>query len=93
MQQAADLLHVSRPYLISLLEDGAIPYRGIGNHCRLQLEDVVSFKTRVDQEREVVLDELSSEAQEQGHGYYPLRMYAYPYLLTWDMRSYGLASC
>ena len=49
--------------------DGAIPHRGIGNHCRLQLEDVVSYKTRVDQEREVVLDELASEAQEQGHGY------------------------
>ena len=68
-QQAADLRHVSRSYLISLLEYGAIPYREIGNPRHLQLEDVVTYKIRIDQEREAVLDELAREAQEQGHGY------------------------
>ena len=72
MQQVADLLRVSRPYLTTLLDDGAIPYHRIGPHRRILKEDAEVYKTRTtrtDQEREAVLDEFAREAQEQGHGY------------------------
>lgn len=67
--QAADVLHVSRPYLIKLLEEGRIPYRKVGNHRRIRMEDVMAYKTAIDREREAILDELAAEAQEQHMGY------------------------
>jgi excisionase family DNA binding protein len=67
--QAADLLHVSRPFLIKLLEEGRIPYRKVGKHRRIRMEDVMNYKRAIDRERESVLDELATDAQEQGMGY------------------------
>jgi len=67
--QAADVLNVSRPFLIKLLDDGAIPHRKVGKHRRVRMEDVMAFKAKIDSERESVLDELAREAQEQGMGY------------------------
>ncbi len=67
--QAASVLNVSRPYLIKLLEDNAIPYRKVGKHRRILMEDVMAYKTRIDQEREAVLDQLTLEAQQNDMGY------------------------
>jgi excisionase family DNA binding protein len=67
--QAASVLNVSRPYLIKLLEDNAIPYRKVGKHRRIRMEDVMAYKTRIDREREAVLDQLTLEAQQNNMGY------------------------
>lgn len=67
--QAADLLNVSRPFLIKLLEEGQIPYRKVGKHRRIRLEDVMRYKQTIDQERQAVLDQLVADAQEQAMGY------------------------
>jgi excisionase family DNA binding protein len=67
--QAADILNVSRPFLVKLLEDGQIPYRKVGKDRRIRMEDVMSYKQTNDQEREDVLDQLVADAQDQGIGY------------------------
>jgi len=67
--QAADVLNVSRPYLIKLLEERKIPHRKVGKHRRILMEDLMAHKARDDRERQAILDELSREAQEQGYGY------------------------
>jgi excisionase family DNA binding protein len=67
--QAAEVLNVSRPYLIKLLAAGALPHRKVGKHRRIRMEDVVAYKSRIDRDREAVLDELVAEAQRDGMGY------------------------
>jgi len=67
--QAAEVLNVSRPFLIRLLDAGALPHRKVGRHRRVRLEDVMAYKAAVDREREAVLDRLVQDAQEQGMGY------------------------
>ncbi|WP_406701343.1 helix-turn-helix domain-containing protein (plasmid) [Singulisphaera sp. Ch08] len=68
-QESADLLHVSRPFLIKLLESHEIPYRTVGRHRRVRFDDLMAYKQRVDAARSEVLDELVSQAQELGMGY------------------------
>lgn len=65
-QQAADLLNVSRQYLVRLLDEGRIPYRKTGKHRRLRIEDVLAFKQKRDKDRRAGLRELSQLTQELG---------------------------
>jgi excisionase family DNA binding protein len=67
-QQAADLLNVSRQYLVRLLDQNRLPFRKTGKHRRIKIEDVLKFKTTRDQERRVILDDLT--ASSQGYGGY-----------------------
>jgi excisionase family DNA binding protein len=65
-QQAADLLNVSRQYLVRLLDEGRIPFRKTGKHRRLRIEDVVAFGDKRDRDRRSGLRELSRLTQEFG---------------------------
>ncbi|HSH81996.1 MAG TPA: helix-turn-helix domain-containing protein [Herpetosiphonaceae bacterium] len=65
-QQAADLLNVSRPYLIKLLDQGKIPYSKTGTHRRLSTTDVLAYKAQRDVERRETLDQLTQFSQELG---------------------------
>jgi excisionase family DNA binding protein len=67
--EAASVLNVSRPFLIKLLEDGQIPYRKVGTHRRIRLNDVLAYRAEDDKAREAVLDQLARDAQEQDMGY------------------------
>lgn len=65
-QAAADLLNVSRPYLIKQIEAGAIPYHKIGRHRRIRFDDLMVYKEQVDVARSQALDELVAESQALG---------------------------
>ena len=68
-QEAADVLNVSRPYLIKLLDERKLPYRRVGNRRKVLLEDVLRYRQRDDRARQEILDELSREAQAVGLDY------------------------
>ena len=62
-QEAADMLKVSRPYLVKLLDTNALPSRKVGVQRRVKIQDVLDFKTRETEARIKVLEELAAEGQ------------------------------
>ena len=68
-QQAADLLNVSRPFLVKLLNEGRIPHKKVGRHRRIRFDDLMSYKHKDALEREAAFDEMVALSQELGLGY------------------------
>src|SRR5438309_7277046 len=65
-QEAADMLNISRPSLIQLLDEGKIDYRRVGTHRRVRFEALMEYKRQTDTERRKVLKQLAAYDQELG---------------------------
>jgi excisionase family DNA binding protein len=65
-QQAAELLNVSRPYVVGMIDKGALPARMVGNQRRLPLKDVLAYKADNRAKRRQTLRELTAHHQELG---------------------------
>lgn len=68
-QQAADFLNVSRPYLIGLLEQGALNHTLVGTHRRIRFDDLLAYKEKMAINSKAAMDELMKLSQELGIGY------------------------
>jgi excisionase family DNA binding protein len=68
-QQAADMINVSRPHLIKLLESKQIPFKKVGSHRRVLLMDIMEYQDQIVKQREDQLDFLSNQAQDLNFGY------------------------
>lgn len=68
-QEAADLLHVSRPHLVKLLEAGHLPFHKTGKHRRVRFSDLSAYKAKQEQTSVAAMDELAVQAQALQLGY------------------------
>jgi excisionase family DNA binding protein len=68
-QQAADMLSVSRPHIVKLLEQGVIPFKKVGSHRRILLEDLIEYDEKLKAQRNDSLKYLAKQAQELRLGY------------------------
>ena len=68
-QQTADLLHVSRPFVVKLVEKGEIPFRKVGTHRRIKLQDAMTYKKQMEIKASKALDNLAKQAQKLNFDY------------------------
>jgi excisionase family DNA binding protein len=68
-KQAAELLHVSRPFLVRNLLGKEIPFEKVGSHRRVRLDDVLAYRERRARERRALLDDMTASAQDVEGGY------------------------
>lgn len=68
-QEAANILNVSRPFFIQLLQTEKIPFTKVGTHRRIRYQDLMDYKSRRDRESKKMLNELTRQAQELDMGY------------------------
>jgi excisionase family DNA binding protein len=68
-QEAANILNVSRPHLVKLLESNAIPFHKVGSHRRVYAKDIFEYKMRIDEARVESLDKLTQLSQDLDMGY------------------------
>ncbi len=68
-QDAADLLNVSRQYVVGLLDKGELPYRMVGGHHRIPVNALLAYKEQAYANSSRLLDVLTQEAQDLGLGY------------------------
>ncbi|MET2530062.1 helix-turn-helix domain-containing protein [Ralstonia pseudosolanacearum] len=68
-QEAAQMLGVSRPFFVQMLEKGDIPFHKIGTHRRVRYRDVIDYKKRLDAQRREALETLAEQAQALDMGY------------------------
>jgi len=62
-QQAAELLGVSRPYFVKLLEQGKMPFRRVGEQRRVLYQDLLAYIEEYQREAHAALDEMTADAQ------------------------------
>ncbi len=67
--ETAELLNVSRPYVVQLLQEGKLPFHMVGTHRRVLLEDALRYKEAQRKKSLEIMGKLSKEAQELGYGY------------------------
>lgn len=65
-QAAANILGVSRPHLIKLVESGQLPFHKVGAHRRIRMKDLIAFQQERDRNRRTALDDMARKAQEAG---------------------------
>ena len=63
-QEAADLLNISRPFLVKLLEQGHIPFEKVGSHRRIKAEDLLKYRAEMQKNKNAALDEITKQAQD-----------------------------
>jgi excisionase family DNA binding protein len=68
-QETADLLNVSRPHVVKLIETGKLAAHRVGTHRRVRLDDALAYQRRQTADAKAALEELAHEAQELELGY------------------------
>jgi len=66
-QEAADLLNVSRPYLVKLVESGQLRFHKTGKHRRIRFADLMEYKAKLEAKSEAAMSELVRQAQEHNN--------------------------
>ncbi|WP_058914203.1 helix-turn-helix domain-containing protein [Entomohabitans teleogrylli] len=65
-QEAANILNVSRPYMVKLLEEGKLPFHKTGRHRRVLFADLMRYKAQRDKDSIQAMQELADQGQELG---------------------------